>query len=55
MVGREWKLRRGRREERRTHHPLEIADNHPVEDLARFIGVADVFEGFGGILSGDVE
>jgi hypothetical protein len=26
-----------------------------VEDLAGFIGVADVFEGFSGILAADVE
>ena len=54
-MGTEWGLRGGDRKETRTHHPLEIADNHPVQDLARFIGMADVFEGFGGILSGDVE
>jgi hypothetical protein len=34
---------------------LESADEQAVEDLARFVGVADIFEGFGGVLAADVE
>ena len=34
---------------------FESADEQAVEDLARFVGVADVFEGFGGVLAADVE
>lgn len=34
---------------------LESADEQAVEDLAGFVGVADVFEGFGGVLAADVE
>jgi|ERR1700722_14691189 hypothetical protein len=35
--------------------PFESADEQAVEDLTGFIGVADVFEGFGGVLAADVE
>jgi hypothetical protein len=34
---------------------LEIADKQAIENLAGFVGVADVFEGFGGVLTADVE
>ena len=34
---------------------LESANEQAVEDLAGFVGVADVFEGFGGVLAADVE
>lgn len=38
-----------------TYQPLEIADLQAVENLARFIRVADVFEGLGGVLARDVQ
>ena len=34
-----------------TYQPLEGADEHAVEDLARLVGVAHVFEGFGRVLA----
>lgn len=39
---------------RRTYEAFESTDFHAVEDFARFVAVADVFEGFGCILSADV-
>ena len=38
-----------------TYAALEVADEQALEDLAGFVAVADVFEGFGGILAADVE
>lgn len=34
---------------------FQRADEHAVEDLARFIRVADVFKGFGSVLPADIE
>jgi hypothetical protein len=34
---------------------LQTPDKEAFEDLARFVAVADIFEGFGGILAGNVE
>ena len=31
------------------------ADEEALEDFAGFVAVADVFEGFGGVLAADVE
>ena len=33
---------------------FEVADEQAVEDLARFVAVAYVFEGFRGVLAADV-
>lgn len=38
-----------------THHALDGADQHGVEDLARFVAVAYIFEGFGAVLATDVQ
>ena len=38
-----------------TDFTLQVADEEAVEDFARFVAVADVFEGFGGVLAADVE
>ena len=38
-----------------TYAALEVADEQALEDLAGFVAVADVFEGFGGVLAADVE
>lgn len=38
------------------YHALHVADEHAVvEEGARFIAVADVVEGFGAVLAGEVE
>ena len=31
------------------------ADEEALEDFAGFVAVADIFEGFGGVLAADVE
>lgn len=38
-----------------THAALERAHQQALEDFSRFVAVADVFEGFGGVLAADVE
>jgi len=38
-----------------TDLPLQRADLEPREDLARLVAVADVLEGFGCVLAGEVE
>jgi hypothetical protein len=38
-----------------TYTALEVADEQALEDLAGLVAVADVFEGFGGVLAADVE
>ena len=38
-----------------TYLPLQVADQQTVEDLARLVAVSDVFEGFGRVLTADVE
>ena len=38
-----------------TYAALESADEEALEDLAGLVAVADVFEGFGGVLAADVE
>jgi hypothetical protein len=38
-----------------TYTTLEVADEKALEDLAGLVAVADVFEGFGGVLAADVE
>ncbi len=57
--GWEGKKRRTRegtgREGKGTYAALQFANQQAVEDLARFVAVADVFEGFGGVLAADVE
>jgi hypothetical protein len=35
----------------KTYRSLQLADFQPVEDLACFVRVADVFEGFGCVLA----
>lgn len=38
------------------YHALHVADEHAVvEEGARFITVADVVEGFGAVLAGEIE
>lgn len=38
------------------YHALHVADEHAVvEEGARFIAVADVVEGFGAVLAGEIE
>ena len=39
----------------RAHLALQHADLQALEDLARLVAVADVFEGFGRVLAGYVE
>lgn len=34
---------------------FEVSDEHALEDFARFVAVADVFESFGCVLAADVE
>jgi hypothetical protein len=38
-----------------TYHPLQGPNKHAVEDLARLVGVAHVFERLGGVLARHVE
>ena len=38
-----------------TYTALESADEEALEDLTGLVAVADVFEGFGGVLAADVE
>lgn len=38
-----------------THHALDVADQHAIEDFARFVAVAYIFEGFGAVLATDIE
>lgn len=38
-----------------THHALDVADQHGIEDFARFVAVAYIFEGFGAVLATDIE
>jgi hypothetical protein len=38
------------------YHALHVADEHAVvEESARLIAVADVVEGFGAVLAGEIE
>jgi hypothetical protein len=38
-----------------TYHALHGANEHTVQNLARFITVADIFEGFGAVLAADIK
>lgn len=38
-----------------TYQALHGADKETVEDLARLVAVADIFEGFGAVLAADVK
>jgi hypothetical protein len=40
---------------RKTYQALHVADEQTVEDLAGFIGVADILEGLGAVLATDIE
>ena len=39
----------------RAYLSLEVADEQAVQDLAGLVAVADVLEGFGGVLAADVQ
>lgn len=40
---------------RHAYHALHIADQQPVEDLARLVAVPHVFESLGAVLATDVQ
>lgn len=41
--------------DKKTYHALHGADEHGVQNLTRFITVADIFEGLGAVLTADIE
>jgi hypothetical protein len=43
------------RNQTETYHSLQFSDFQALENLSRFVGMADVFKGLGGVLAAYVQ